>query len=322
MDTPFAVVNTMLFQDGVYLRVPRGVSFPAVVHLVHVTTPHATASHPRHVLVVEPGAAVNVVSDHVSDTAAAPRPAGSHSPAAEPGPPYLSNPVFQIELHDNAAMHFYKLVREDDRVYHLGATSVRQARDSRFTAFSLVRGGRLIRQDLECEQRGEGAESVLHGLSVLCGDQVADDHTTVVHGRPQGSSREFYKTILDDRAQGVFHGKVVVETGAIGTNAQQSSKNLLLSQHALMNTEPQLEISTDDVKCGHGATIGQLDREALFYLRTRGLDEGLARALLTEAFASDLIAALPDEAVRQLVQGYLTFPLCRRPGRPVPRSES
>lgn len=348
LDTPFAVLNTALFQDGVVMRVPRGARVPFVVHLVHVTTSRATVSHPRHVLVVESGASVEVVSDHVSTvpkalvrgsaatdrdgetslsaTSSTDRSDSSRSqdsqPDAAPRRIYVSNPVLQIHLEDNAEMHLYKLVREHEQTYHLGVTSVIQGRDSRFTAFSLVRGGRTVRQDLECRQEGEGAESVLHGLNVLHGTQFADDHTTMVHTQPHGSSREFYKSVLDDRAEGVFHGKVIVEQTAVRTNAQQSSRNLLLSADALMNTEPQLEISTDDVKCGHGATIGQLDAEALFYLRSRGLEEGAARALLTQAFASDIVAAIQEETVRELVQGYLTFPLCRRPGRTAHRSES
>lgn len=341
LDTPFALLNNAFFQDGVFLRIPKGTQIPFVIHLVHVTTRRATASHPRHVFVVESGASVGVVSDHVSMTSSAG--GGTAASASEVetagsvevmgrdgalssshsgGPRYLSNPVLQIHLEDDAEMNLYKLVREHERTYHLGVTSVLQERGSRFTAFSLVRGGRLVRQDLECRQNGPGAESVLHGLNVLCGTQIADDHTTMVHAQPHGSSRELYKTILDDQAEGVFHGKVIVEQSAVGTNARQSSKNLLLSTGAIMNTEPQLEISTDDVKCGHGATIGQLDPEALFYLRSRGLEENAARALLTQAFASDIVAAIPEETVRELVQGYLTFPLCRRPGRTVPRTES
>ena len=299
---PFVALNTAFLQDGLYLNVPRGRELREPIHLVHVhTSRDAGASHPRHLIVLEEGASAVILEDYIGlgDT------------------PTLTNPVMEIALEPGARLRLHKVIREDASTYHLGGTFARLDRDSDLHAFSVVRGGLLVRNDLRAEQVGTGASCTLHGLNVICGSQVSDDHTTVIHGQPQGSSRQYYKTILDERAEGVFNGKVIVMEGARGTNAQQSNRNLLLSDQALMNTKPQLEIFTDDVKCSHGATIGQLDPDAIYYLRSRGIDLETARTLLTEAFAGDVLGEIEAGPIRELVGSALTFPLCRRAGHPI-----
>jgi Fe-S cluster assembly protein SufD len=231
--------------------------------------------------------------------------------------PALINPFTELVLGAGARLEWNKIARENVRSVHLAGVSARLDRDSDLTCFSIVRGGRLVRNDLQSEIVGPGASCTLNGLNVICGTQVADDHTSVVHAVPHGTSREYYKSILDERAEGVFNGKVFVRAGAQKTSAEQSNRNLLLSETALMNTKPQLEIFADDVKCSHGATIGQLDKLALYYLRSRGLGLETARALLTEAFASDVVDQIRSEPVRELVRSTMTFPLCRRAGHPI-----
>jgi Fe-S cluster assembly protein SufD len=295
-------LNTAFLQDGAFVRVARGRAFSEPLHLVHVNTGgDATAAHPRHLIVLEEGASASVLEDYVSFGEEA----------------TLNNPVMEIVLGPGARLALHKLARENARTLHLAGTFIRLERDSDLDSFSIVRGGKLVRNDLRADQVGPGATCTLNGLNVIYGTQVADDHTTVVHGVPHGTSREYYKTILDERAEGVFNGKVLVLEGAQKTNAQQSNRNLLLSDQALMNTKPQMEIFADDVKCSHGATIGQLDPEAIYYLRSRGLDLEAARMLLTEAFASDIVAGIRSEPIRDMVGSTLTFPLCRRAGHPI-----
>ncbi|MCA9727219.1 MAG: Fe-S cluster assembly protein SufD [Candidatus Eisenbacteria bacterium] len=300
-ERPFVALNTAFLQDGIYLHLQRGARVTQPIHVVHVQTAgDVRTAHPRHLIVLEEGASASVVEDYLSNG----------------GERTLTNPVTEIVLGPGARLAWHKLAREGARSTHLAGIVCRQERDSDLSTFSVTRGGKLVRNDLHDEQVGSGASCTLHGLTVLCGTQVADDHTTVVHRVPYGTSREYYKSILDERAEGVFNGKVFVLEGAQKTNAQQSNRNLLLSEEALMNTKPQLEIFADDVKCSHGATIGQLDPEKVFYLRSRGLDRETARTLLTQAFASDVLADVV-QPIRDLMQSTMTFPLCRRAGHPI-----
>lgn len=301
-DYPFVALNTAFMQDGAYVSIGRGQGLSDPLHLVHVqTSGGSSAAHPRHLIVLEEGASANILEDYVS--------VGEEAA--------LDNPVMEIVLGPAARLGLHKLARESGRTYHLAGIFARLERDSDLASFSVVRGGKLVRNDMRVEQTGTGASCVLNGLNVICGAQVADDHTTVIHGVPHGTSRQYYKSILDERAEGVFNGKVFVMEGAQKTSAQQSNHNLLLSDQALMNTKPQLEIFTDDVKCSHGATIGQLDPEAIYYLRSRGLDQESARTLLTEAFAGDVLSEIKSEPIHDLVSSTLTFPLCRRAGHPI-----
>jgi Fe-S cluster assembly protein SufD len=188
--------------------------------------------------------------------------------------------------------------QENAQAFHIASLNFQQERSSSVTTHAIALGGALDREDVTTVLCGEGAESLLHGLYVISGEQHVDNHTVIDHAKPHCSSRELYKGILDGSSSGVFNGKIIVRKDAQKTDSKQSNKNLLLSENAVINTKPQLEIYADDVKCTHGATIGQIDQEAVFYLRSRGIGLEEARALLTQAFASDVIEKIKFESVR------------------------
>jgi Fe-S cluster assembly protein SufD len=203
---------------------------------------------------------------------------------------YLTNATTRCILGPGASLDHHRVQQESERAFHVGATDARQARDSRFASTSIAFGGRLVRNDVRVRLEAEGATSTLHGLYVIGGRQHVDTHTTVDHAAPHGTSRQLYKGVLDGRARGVFDGRIIVRRGAQKTDAHQTNKNLLLSDGVEVDSKPQLEIFADDVKCSHGAADGQLADEALFYLRSRGLGENTARALLTYRFASEVVS--------------------------------
>ena len=288
---PFVALNTAMLHDGATVHVARGVRVPDPIHLLFVSTgaTGTTVSHPRTVVVLEAGASLSLVEDYVSTTDAT----------------YFTNPVTEIVLGPGAVLDHYKLERESKNAFHVSATHVRQATDSSFTSTSIAFGGLRVRNDLRVMLEEPGASCSLHGLSVIGDHQLVDDHTTIVHVAPHCTSQELYKSILDGHAEGVFSGAIVVEAGAQKTSSRQTNRNLVLSQHALMNTKPQLEIHADDVKCSHGATIGELDEDALFYLRTRGIDHDTARRILTYAFANEVLERIRQVPLRKTVESAL-----------------
>jgi Fe-S cluster assembly protein SufD len=217
----------------------------------------------------------------------------------------LTNAVTEVVLESGAHVERCKLQHEGAEALHVATLAASVGRDASFSDHSLVLGALLSRDDIEVRLDGEGASCELAGLFVVDGKRVADTHSKIDHVRPHGTSRELYKGILDDQARGVFNGLVVVRPGAQKTDAWQMNRNLLLSREALVHSTPQLEILANDVKCKHGSTTGQLDAAALFYLRSRGIDAAAARALLTWAFASDLLRHVPDAAVRTAVERHL-----------------
>jgi Fe-S cluster assembly protein SufD len=225
--------------------------------------------------------------------------------ASPAGSASLANAVTEVVVEDNALVDRSKLQQEGAESLHVASLAVRLGRDARFSDHSISLGAALSRNDIDVRFAAEGGECVLNGLFVVDGRRVADTHSRVDHSRPHCSSRELYKGVLDGQARGVFNGLVVVRPGAQKTDAWQMNKNLLLSREALVHSTPQLEILADDVKCKHGSTTGQLDPAALFYLRSRGLDEAAARSLLTWAFASDLLQQLKAEPVRRAVERHL-----------------
>jgi Fe-S cluster assembly protein SufD len=202
---------------------------------------------------------------------------------------YFTNVVTEVELGENAAVDYYRLQEESSKAFHISGVHVRQDRDSRFDAHTVTLGSALVRNDVDVRLAAPGAHCELNGLYLAGGRQHVDTHTRVDHLQPHGTSNEFYKGILDGHARSVFNGKVIVHPDAQKTDARQSNKNLLLSVNAEADTKPELEIYADDVKCSHGATVGQLDADSVFYLRSRGLDETAARNLLTFAFAREII---------------------------------
>ena len=286
--TVFAALNTALMSDGVYLHLPRGAAIAEPIHLLFVATGD-TVSHPRNVIVAGDGAQATLVEHYVGLDAAA----------------SLTNAVTQAFVGADASLAHYKLQQEATRALHIAGIHATQQRSSRFASHSVSLGGALARNDITTVFDADGCEARLDGLFMAGGRQHVDHHTRIDHARPHGTSREYYKGILDDGARGVFNGKVVVHPGAQRTDAHLASHNLLLSKMAEIDTKPELTIDADDVKCAHGATVGQLDDDQLFYLRSRGLDATLARALLTYAFAHDVIERIRVASLRASVERVL-----------------
>jgi Fe-S cluster assembly protein SufD len=282
--SPFEALNAAFWEDGAFVHVPAGVVLAEPVHLLFVATapPGARADHPRSLVVLERGGRAMVLESYV----------------ALGGNAYLTNAVTDLILGAGATLDHVKAMRESPRGFHTGRTRVRQEGGSRARSCSLAFGGRLVRNDVDVRLDGEGAECMLSGLAVQGGQQHLDTHTLVDHRRPRALSRQLYKGVLDGRARGVFSGRVIVRRGADGTDAHQTNKNLLLADGVQVDSKPQLEIFAADVKCSHGAADGQLAEDAIFYLKSRGLDEAAARTLLTRAFAAEVLDRIPLEPVR------------------------
>ncbi|SVB00997.1 uncharacterized protein METZ01_LOCUS153851 [marine metagenome] len=218
---------------------------------------------------------------------------------------YFTNAVTEVVARDSAVVDHYKLIRDSVAAYHVGSIHVRLGRSSSFSSHSITLGGKLVSNDVDAELVGEGGECTLNGLYLVDARRLVDNHTTIRHMSPHCASHELYKGILNDEARGVFNGKIIVAIDAQKTDAKQTNKALLLSEDAQINSKPELEIFADDVKCTHGASVGQLDEDALFYLRSRGLELGQARSVLIHAFASDLIQRITIEPIRAQLDAIL-----------------
>lgn len=280
----FVALNTCHLLDVCAIRAARDVA--ATVHIVHVTRRGAAASYPRTFIHAAAGARLTVVEEFVGASE------GQEGPS-------LVDAVTEIEVESAARVNHVKLQRQPATQFHIGQVSARIARDGVLASHSITLGARLSRNNLHLVQAGEAVACRLDGLAVLNGRQHADTHTTMDHAFPHGASEQVHKCIVDDTARAVFNGKILVRPHAQMTNAAQQSRNLLLSARARVDTKPQLEIFADDVKCAHGATVGQLESEELFYLRSRGLSEDAARALLTYAFAAEVIERIAIPSVVQ-----------------------
>jgi Fe-S cluster assembly protein SufD len=275
----FTALNTSFLQDGAYIVVPEGKVLEQPVEIIYLSAPggKSTVSYPRTVLVGSKNSRCTVVERYLGDAA------------------YFTNAVTEIAVGENAAVDHYKVQDESREAYHIANMQVVQARASRFSTHYLSLGGSLVRNEVRVRFDGEGCEAIVNGLYLAGGRQHIDNFTVIDHAKPRCSSHELYKGILKDEAQGVFNGKIFVRQDAQKTDAKQTNKVLLLSDSATINTKPQLEIFADDVKCTHGATVGQLDAESIFYLRSRGIGLAEARALLTYAFANDIIGRIKLE---------------------------
>ncbi len=281
----FVALNTAFVDDGAVLLLAPGLTLEQPIHLVFAATgaQPATVCHPRVLIAAGAGSRATVIQDHVSLGDAT----------------TLTNAVTEVAVGDDAALELVLLQREAPASFHLSHLACRQERNSRLRTHTLTLGGALVRNDLVATLAEEGAECTLNGLFAGRDRQLIDNHTLVDHAMPHGSSRELYKGILDERARGVFRGRVIVRPDAQKTDARQSNPNLLLGGRAEIDTKPQLEIHADDVKCSHGSSIGNLDPDALFYLRCRGITEPRARELLTRAFAAEILDALPVPALAE-----------------------
>jgi Fe-S cluster assembly protein SufD len=273
----FAAVNTAWLHDAAVITLARDRVVGRPVHVLFVSTQPGVSSTPRVLVVAQTGSDCTLVEDYVA----------LHEGA------YLTNAVTEIGLAPNARVRHVRLQRESKAAYHIAACGVRLQRDAQYESVSVALGGRISRYGLNLTQAGEGGECRLDGLALIDGRQLADTHSTLDHTRPDGRSRQLHKCIVGGAAHAVFNGKIFVREGAQRTDSAQQSRNLLLSERAHVDTKPQLEIFADNVKCAHGATVGQLDTDQLFYLKSRGLSEASARDLLTFAFAAEVVERIP-----------------------------
>ena len=285
---PFSALNTAFAEDGAYLHVRRGTAVEEPIHLVFISTAsdRPIMSHPRNLLVFEDETEATVVEEYVSLAGGA----------------ILSNSATELVAGENATISHYMIEREHREAFNVSTLRIQQGRSANVASHSVLLGGGLVRNNVHPVLAGEGGECLINGLFVGYGRQHLDNYMHVEHASSHCSSRQFYNGILDGHAHGVFHGRIVVHKDAQKTDAKQTNRNLLLSDDAQIDTKPQLEIYADDVKCTHGATIGQIEENALFYLQSRGLDEASARRLLLLAFASECVERMKAGAARTRVE--------------------
>jgi len=288
----FSALNTAFLTDGAFVSVPRGTVVEAPIHILYVTVPSdaPTAVHPRTLVVADDDSQVSVVEDFVSLGQ------GAH----------FSNAVTELVVGDGSVVGHYLIQRENRQAFHVSTLRAQQGRSSNLTSHTVLLGGALTRRNIHPVLAGEGAECLINGLFMANGRQHMDNYMKVEHASPHCASRQVYKGILDGQSHGVFHGRIIVHKDAQKTDAKQTNMNLLLSEDAQIDTKPQLEIYADDVKCTHGATVGQIDDEAIFYLRSRGIPEASARALLLYAFAGDMLQRMKIEPVRRHLEQLVT----------------
>jgi len=307
-DQAFVALNTAFMEDGAFVSIPKDTIVDAPIHLLFISSARlgspvpagfkrgaddgggsAPVSYPRNLIVVGSHSQARIIESYV----------GLEHDV------YLTNVVTEIVGGENAVIDYYKVQRESEEAFHVATVQAQLGHSSTFSSHAIDLGGALVRNDLNVALDGEGAECTLNGLYMVTGRQHVDNHTRIDHAQPHCSSRELYKGILDGKSRGVFSGKIVVHKAAQKTDAKQANKNLLLSEDAVIDSKPQLEIFNNDVKCTHGTTIGQHDQEAMFYLRSRGVDLAAARSLLTYAFASELLGRIKVEPVRARLEALL-----------------
>ena len=300
----FDTMNTAFMQDGAFIRLERNAVLEQPVHLLFISTGQADAMMTvRNVIQAGPGSSATVIESWVALNDAA----------------SLTNTITEIVLDEDAALEHYKLEQEGTAATHIGGTYVQQGRDSRLVSHSIALGGRLVRNELQVDLNGQGAECTLNGLTLTQDRQHVDNNTRINHLKPHATSNEWYKGILDDRSRTVFSGRIVVHPDAQKSRAQQSNHSLLLSGDAEADARPQFEIHADDVQCTHGCTVGELDTDALFYLRSRALDEASARNLLVYAFATDVLGRMRLDPVRHFLERQLAG---RLTGHDIPTQEA
>lgn len=287
----FSELNSAFMSDGVYLQLADGVALDRPVYAVCLACPgeRQPMANLRHLVLLGDNAEAQLIEHYT----------------ALPGEAYLTNTVTEIFAERGAQLHRCRLQQEADNGYHIGSVHAAQARDSRIGFHNVDLGARLARSDTDSRLQDTGAEASIYGLYLPDGRRHIDNHTRIDHLHPQGRSREVYKGVLTGRGRGVFNGKIIVHRDAQKTDSEQSSAALLLSANAEVDAKPELEIYADDVKCAHGSTVGQLDEDAVFYLRSRGVDLDTARALLTYSFAEEVIQTIASPALRRHVESGL-----------------
>ena len=284
-ENAFAALNAAFFQDGGFIYLPAGRRAEAPIHLLFISTAResGTTSHPRNLIVAENGSQATVLESYVSTQDAS----------------YFTNAVTELVLGEETTIEHCKFQDESRIAYHIAAMHARLGWGCNLISHSIATGARLSRNTIRTALAGERIECILNGLYLTHGDQLADHHMVVEHAQPHCNSHEYYNGILDGKSKGVFHGRILVRPAAQKTDAKQTNKNLLLSDDATADTKPQLEIYADDVKCTHGATIGQLNEESIFYLRARGIGAETARRMLIHAFAGEIIERIRYAPARE-----------------------
>lgn len=284
-DNPFAALNQAFFTDGAFISVPQGVEVAEPVQLIYISSAKQAgeAIQPRNLIIAGANSKLTIIESYLSTGGVA----------------YFTNAVTEIVAGDNASVEHVKLQDEAAAAFHIATIAGEFGRASNVNVHSFALGAKLSRNNIRTKLAGEGLECILNGLYLTRGDQLADHHMIVEHAQPHCASHEYFNGILDDKSKGVFHGRIYVHPVAQKTDAKQTNKNLLLSDDATADTKPQLEIYADDVKCTHGATIGQLNTESIFYLRSRGIPEKTARRMLIHAFAGEIVERVKCEPVRE-----------------------
>jgi Fe-S cluster assembly protein SufD len=277
----FVALNTANFEDGLFIHIAKGAVIEQPIELIIRSSAngHPTATHPRILIVAEPNSQATILETYTGN-----------------GGSYLTNSVTEIVAADHAVIDHYKLQTESARAFHVSTLQIQLGRDTNFRSHSLSFGGALVRNDVNAVL-SEGCECTLNGLYLVGGGQHIDNHTTIDHAKPHAASHELYKGILEGHSTAVFNGKILVR--------KQTNKNLVLSEDAVINTKPELQILADDVRCTHGATIGQLDKEAIFYLQSRGIGLADARNLLIFAFARDIVDRIKVASLREQLERLL-----------------
>jgi len=281
----FAALNQAFFLDGAFIHVPAGVEVQEPIQLVYISSTQqaGTAIQPRNLIIADANSRVTVIESYVSTSNTA----------------YFTNAVTEIVAGDHAAVELLKIQDEAPTAYHIATIQGQFGRESHVYVHSFALGAKLSRNNIRARLAGEHLECILNGLYLTRDEQLADHHMIVEHAQPHCASHEYFNGILDDKSKGVFHGRILVQQIAQKTDAKQTNKNLLLSDDATANTKPQLEIYADDVKCTHGATVGQLNDESIFYLRSRGISADTARQMLIHAFAGEIIDRIQCEPARE-----------------------
>jgi Fe-S cluster assembly protein SufD len=288
----FTALSTAYTMDGAFIHVPANAIIEEPIHILFLSSSkdEKILSHPRNLIVAENKSQVSIIEHY----------AGLDDSI------YFTNAVTEISAGENAVVHHTKIQEESKSSFHIARMETVQERNSCFTSNMISLGSAITRNDFNTRFNGTGGESELNGLFLIDGSQLFDAHTLIDHASPNCNSHELYRGILDGKSRGVFNGKVIVRKDAQKTNAFQENNNIILSNEALVNTKPQLEIFADDVKCSHGATVGQLDNEAMFYLKSRGIGEEKSRDILIHAFASDVVRRIKIDKIKDHIENILT----------------
>jgi len=286
-DNSFNYLNTTFTYDGFVIYIPKNKIVEKPIHIIHIASDSVNKPliQPRNIIVAEQNSQASIITEYISDAKSE----------------YFTNISTEISVDENANLTFYKLQNESNSAFHIDKTEITQKKSSILNHFSLSFGSKIARNDINAKLDGENIELHLYGLYLGKDDQLIDNHTFIDHAKPNCESNELYKGILDDKSRGVFSGKILVNQIAQKTNAFQSNKSVLLSDEASIDTKPQLEIYADDVKCSHGATIGKLDEQAYFYIRSRGVPSDAARSMLIRAFVDDVISEIKIKPLQEKV---------------------